>query len=117
MALLLLAGAPIAGLAALFRREIMFLIYGPGYAAAAPAFAVLMAALVPMFLNYGLTHFLIGLHLTRLNALFCGVCLLVNVTANFLLIPSLGATGAALSLLITEGLLMILCVGAIYRKR
>ena len=76
-----------------------------------------MAALVPMFLNYGLTHFLIGLHLTRLNALFCGVCLLVNVTANFLLIPSLGATGAALSLLITEGLLMILCVGAIYRKR
>jgi len=115
--LLLAVGAPIAGLAALFRGEIMALVYGPGYAAAAPSFAVLMAAMVPMFLNYGLTHFLIALHLTRLNALFCGVCLLANVGANLLLIPSLGATGAALSLLITEGLLTALCAGAIYRKR
>jgi len=115
--LLMTVGAPIAGLAALLRGEIMALVYGPDYAAAAPSFAVLMAAMVPMFLNYGLTHFLIALHLTRLNALFTGICLLVNVGANLLLIPSLGATGAALSLLITEGLLTALCAGAIYRKR
>lgn len=115
--LLLTVGSPVAGLAALFRGEIMALVYGPGYAAAAPSFAVLMAALVPMFLNYGLTHFLIALRLTRLNALFCGVCLLVNVTTNLLLIPRLGATGAALSLLVTEGLLTVLCAGALHRKR
>lgn len=117
VALLMAVGAPIAGLAALFRGEVMALVYGRGYAAAAPSFAVLMAALVPMFLNYGLTHFLIALHLARLNALFTGICLLVNVGANLLLIPSLGATGAALSLLITEGLLTVLCAGAICRKR
>jgi O-antigen/teichoic acid export membrane protein len=73
--------------------------------------------MVPMFLNYGLTHFLIALHLAWLNALFCGVCLLANVGANLLLIPSLGATGAALSLLITEGLLTALCAGAIVSHR
>jgi O-antigen/teichoic acid export membrane protein len=115
--LLLAVGVPIAGLAGFFRGWIMALVYGPGYAAAAPSFAVLMAALVPMFLNYGLTHFLIALCLTRLNALFCGVCLLVNVTFNLFLIPPLGATGAALALLITEGLLMVLCAWAIYRNR
>ncbi|MSS71927.1 MAG: flippase [Candidatus Latescibacteria bacterium] len=115
--LLLAVGAPLALLAALFRGEIMALVYGPGYAAAAPPFAVLMVALVPMFLNYGLTHFLIALRLTRLNALFCGVCLLVNVTANLFLIPPLGATGAAFALLVTEGLLTVLCAGAIISHR
>ena len=117
VALLMAVGVPIAVLAGLFRGGIMALVYGPGYAAASPPFAILMATLVPMFLNYGLMHFLIALRLTRLNALFCGVCLLVNLTANLLLIPPLGATGAALALLITEGVLMALCAGALYRRR
>jgi len=47
--------------------------------------------------------------------LFFGVGLVVNLTANFVLVPSLGATGSALALLITEGGLMALCGGALLK--
>lgn len=84
---------PLAILAALFRTPVLSLVYGPGYAAAGPPFVILMATLVPMFLTYGFTHFLIALGLARLNAAFFGVGLVVNLASNLVLVPSLGATG------------------------
>ena len=113
LALLLGLGAVIAAAAIAFRRQIIWLVFGPAYADSAFSFAILMTALVPMFITYGLTHFLIALGLARFNAAFTGAALILNVGLNLALIPSMGAAGSAISLLATEGMLMVLCAGAL----
>ena len=115
--LLLALGGVIACLGITFRQELINLVYGAEYAAAGSSLAFLMAALIPMFITYGLSHFMIALGMARYNAVFTGISLIVNVSMNLVLIPSMGAIGAALSLLAMETLLMILCaVALVYRR-
>ena len=111
--LLLALGGVVACLAITFRLELINLVYGAEYTAAGSSLTFLMVALVPMFITYGLSHFMIALGMARYNAVFTGVALVVNVSMNLVLIPSLGAIGAAVSLLVMEALLMTLCVGAL----
>ncbi len=90
------------------------LIYGESYAYAAPAFAVLSLALPLFFLNYALTHQVIGWDGQRAYLAIVTTALAANVTANFLLIPSQGIVGAAVSTLLTE---IVISAGCLYALR
>ena len=88
-------------------------VYGAGFARAVPSLRVLAGALPILFLNYGLTHFLIARDLERRNLLFAALMLVVNVAANLVLVPRRLGPGAAWATLLTEVALTICCALAL----
>ena len=112
-ALLLALGTAVAFGVYLTSDRVIALVYGPGFARAAPSLRVLAVALPILFLNYGLTHFLIARDLERRNLLFAALMLIVNVSANLVLIPRLAGPGAACATLVTEVALTICCAIAL----
>ncbi len=88
-------------------------LYGAPFAAAVPAFRVLLLAFPLMSLNYALTHQLIGWNGHRAYAAICGAAFLFNIALNARLIPSLSIVGAAWSTVWTEVVLTVGCVGAL----
>lgn len=108
-ALALLLASGIYGLA----PWVISVFYGDAYLAAVPAFRVLLAAVPLLFVNYALTHQLIGWDAQRLYAWLCGGALIVNVSLNAVLIPRSGIAGAAWATLFTELFLTAGCVVAL----
>lgn len=108
------AGLILAAVCGLGATAIVPFVYGESYAYAAPAFAVLSLALPLFFLNYALTHQVIGWDGQRAYLVIVTVALAANVVANFLLIPSQGIVGAATSTLLTE---IVITAGCLYALR
>lgn len=99
---LTLAGVALAALCAAGGGLIMPLLYGETYAYAAPAFSILALALPLFYLNYALTHQVIGWDGQRAYLLVAAVALAANVAANIALVPSQGIVGAAIATVLTE---------------
>ncbi len=78
------------------------LVYGRRILYAAPTFAILSLALPLFFLNYALTHQVIGWDGQRAYLLIATLALVANVAANFTLVPIEGMIGAAIATLLTE---------------
>lgn len=91
------------------------LVYGQQYAAAAPAFRILLLSFPLMSLNYALTHQLVGWNGQRAYAMIAGAALVFNVALNTQLIPAMSIDGAAWSTLLTEALLTVGCIAALRR--
>ena len=91
------------------------ILYGSRYAAAVPAFRILLVAFPLMSLNYGLTHQLIGWHGHRAYAAMCAAALAFNVALNVRLIPSMGIVGAAWATVATELVITFGCLVALAR--
>lgn len=109
MRLLGLAGGAIALGSVLAGPRLIDWLYAGQYAGAERSVQVLGVAVLLTFLNYGLTHFLIAMNRQALNLLFTGVIFVFNVGACLILIPRFGPAGAAASVLLSEGLLLLLC--------
>ncbi len=90
-------------------------VYGPGFAEAVPAFRVLLVGFPLMSLNYVLTHQLIGWHGHRAYAVICLAALVLNVSLNSRLIPSLSILGAAWATVWTEVAITAGCALALGR--
>lgn len=106
-----LVGLVLAAVCAAAAPVIIPLIYGEFYAYAAPAFAVLSLALPLFFLNYALTHQVIGWNGQRAYLGIVVLALAGNVAANLLLVPSRGIVGAAIATVLTE---LIVTAGCLY---
>jgi O-antigen/teichoic acid export membrane protein len=88
-------------------------LYGPHYAAAVPAFRILLLSFPLLSLNYALTHQLVGWDGQRTYAALCGIALAVNVALNARLIPAWSIEGAAWATLGTEVCLTVGCLVAL----
>jgi O-antigen/teichoic acid export membrane protein len=111
--LLLGLGLAAGAVVYLARAQLVALVASAAFAAAVPSLRVLALAIPVLYLNYGLTHFLIARDLERRNVLFAGLMLVVNVAANLLLIPRFGGPGAAWATLATELVLTGCCFVAL----
>jgi O-antigen/teichoic acid export membrane protein len=100
---------------ALGAELIMPAAYGEHYGYAAPAFAILSLALPLFFLNYALTHQVIGWDGQRAYLVIAILALAANVFANFILVPTRGIAGAAISTVLTELIVTTGCVYALVR--
>jgi O-antigen/teichoic acid export membrane protein len=89
-------------------------LYGPEYAESVRVFQVLAISLAPAFVNYSLTHYLVARGQQMLMGVFTGAMLALHAGLCWVLIPQLGAVGPALSIILAELLLTILCAGALY---
>ena len=92
-------------------------LYGPTYAAGSLVFQVLAVQLVPSFVNHTLTHYLVAYGRQALLGTFTGAMLVFHAALSWLLIPRYGPLGPALSMLLAELLLTILCVFALRSGR
>ena len=108
-----LAGLALAAVCALGAPVIITMIYGAHYAYASPAFAVLALALPLFFLNYALTHQVIGWDGQRAYLAIVILALAGNIAANVLLVPSQGILGAAVATVLTEVIVTAGCVYAL----
>lgn len=113
--LVMLLSLPVAGGAAVVAGPLVRLVYGAAFAPAAPVFAILAFACVPMYLNIMVNQVLIA---EKRQAIWTKVMILacvVNPICNFFLIRLFqqrygnGALGAAISLCVTE--LVLAAVG------
>ena len=99
---LAIAGGALALICAAGAPAIMPIVYGAHYAYAVPAFAVLSLALPLFFLNYALTHQVIGWDGHREYLAIVTIALAGNIAANILLVPERGLVGAAVATVLTE---------------
>lgn len=109
MALLALGGI-VGGAVWLASGPAIRLVFGPAFADAGPSLRLLCLAVPLLFLNYGLTHFLIARGLERYNLRLTVAMVVVNLGTNLLLIPRFGGRGAALTTIVTELALTAGCV-------
>lgn len=109
----IVVGAGLAGTAGLVARR----MFGPEFARTIPALRILSLALPLLFLNFGLTHFLIARDLGMLHMGFAGLMVLVNLAANLALSGRFGAAGAAWATLMTEAALTVCCLIALRASR
>jgi lipopolysaccharide exporter len=96
--------------------QLLVLVYGPPFEVAAEALQILAWCLPLFYVNYALTHQLIAWHGGRPYLAIAGAALLANVAGNVLLIPDGGMTGAALSTLLTEVVVLVGCALALVRR-
>ncbi len=80
----------------------LILFYGESYGHGLGAFRILLWTVPLLFLNYALTHQLIGWERQQAYAWLCGGALITNLLLNWALIPLWGIVGAAWSTLATE---------------
>jgi len=97
-----LSAAALAAVLWIAAGALIPVLYPPHYAAAVPAFRVLLAAFPLMALNMALTHQLVGWDRQRAYAALCAAALVVNVALNARLIPLYSIDGAAWTTLVTE---------------
>jgi O-antigen/teichoic acid export membrane protein len=113
--LLVLVGSLIATAGWLFGPWLIRFLYGDQYAGSALALQILALAILPTFINYALTHFLVAVRQQRLNLVFNIVIFFVNLALCLWLIPRFGPSGAALAVVLSETLLLTLCSLALLR--
>lgn len=99
---LTLAGVALAAACAAGSGFIIPMLYGQTYAYAAPAFSILALALPLFFLNYALTHQVIGWDGQHAYVLIAIAALIANVAACVALVPAQGIAGAAIATVLTE---------------
>jgi O-antigen/teichoic acid export membrane protein len=110
-----LAGLLIAVGGVLLGPWLIQFLYGTQYAGSTLPLQLLSIAVLPIFINYTLTHFLVARRQQRLNLIFNAVIFAVNLILCSALIPRLGPSGAALSVILSELTLLILCSIALSR--
>ncbi len=98
---LFILGVPMAVGGFLLREPLMTNIFGSRYKEAATAAGLLLLTLVVSFPRTAVTVSALAVGLERRVVVAYGMTILVNVTSNAFLIPAYGATGAAMSMVVS----------------
>ena len=109
LSLLLMLGMPAAVGLYVLRQDVVAFVYGPQFAPTVEAFIWLAPVLAMLFPNYLQLKMLTVLGKQKLCALSTGVCVVVNIALNLVLIPNYGFVGAAAATLVTETVLLFSC--------
>jgi len=91
----------IAIFVSVFSRQIIDVLYGAKYSGADSVLVAHIWALVPMFIGVASGQYLVIENLQRYNIYKTGIGLGVNLLLNVILIPGMGAIGAAIATLIS----------------
>ena len=108
--LLALAGGAVAGIFWLAAPWLVDWLYGADFAASAPVLQVLGLTVLPVYINYSLTHYLVARGQQQTLTGLTAVTLLLHAFFCWLLIPRLGLIGPALSVLLAESMLLLGCL-------
>lgn len=115
--LLLALGTAAGGICFFGGVPLVRLTFGVGFVRAVASLSVLAWGLPLLFLNFGLTHFLLARDMGRATSLLALAMLVLNVVLNASLIPGRGGPGAAWATVLTEVALTLGCLGALRESR
>ncbi|PIU45042.1 MAG: hypothetical protein COS95_06075 [Ignavibacteriales bacterium CG07_land_8_20_14_0_80_59_12] len=101
---LVFIGIGLAAGGCMLSGELLGLALGPGFAPSAPAFQILVWAMVFIFVEFITITTMTAIHLQNQLILLSAVGVAVNVSLNFLLIPRYSLMGASVVTVITEAL-------------
>jgi O-antigen/teichoic acid export membrane protein len=110
----LLGSGLVTAIACFFGAEALVrLAFGPGFGRAVASLRVLALGIPILYLNFGLTHFLIARNLATKFTWFALMMLALNVALDLALIPRGSGPGAAWATILTEVALTVCCLGAL----
>ncbi|PIY97331.1 MAG: hypothetical protein COY66_00335 [Candidatus Kerfeldbacteria bacterium CG_4_10_14_0_8_um_filter_42_10] len=92
---------------------LMKLIYGSDFLEAIPLFQLMSIVMVFVFLNFINGSYLNALDKQHISTIIAGICMVLNIAINLVLIPILAAKGAAIATIITEAVLALFSLLAI----
>lgn len=92
-----------------FAGDYIFLLFGKDYSSAGIVLKFLLIALVALFPNTLLTQVIIALDLNMQYATALLLVLVLNFAISYLIVPTMGAVGSALSVGICEWVITIWC--------
>ncbi len=95
--LMLMAAVPMTALLSSLAAPFIELVYGQDYLGSILPMMILPWVLIPIFLDFPIGSLLNASHRAGKKTASMGVAMVVNVIANILLIPELGAVGASIS--------------------
>jgi O-antigen/teichoic acid export membrane protein len=110
---LLVLGLAVGATCYAARAPIIQLVFRARFADAVPVLRILSLGIPLMYVNYGLTHFLIARDLGHRNMVLSTMMLVLNVAINLVAIPRLGGAGAAWATVLTEAALTVCCLVAL----
>jgi len=114
---LVIFGLPCALAITLWSDEIIEMAFGIGYMNSAIALKILIWAGVVASINTVTKYLIIAVDMQWVNAYILGLCSVVNVLLNIILIPKLSYIGACTSLIISECLFCVCSYIIIKRKK
>ena len=91
-------------------------LYGDAYTPTIPVLQLLGLTVMPAFINYSLTHYLIARQQQVYLGWFTAVMLGLHLGLSWVFIGRFGVIGPAISMLISEGFLLIACLLVLVRK-
>jgi O-antigen/teichoic acid export membrane protein len=97
-----------------FSEEIIRLCYGVDFISASPLLNLLLISIIFMAPNLILTQATLAIDREYFYAKITCVAALINIGLNLFLIPSMGAKGAAIGTIVTEGIVVILIGAGIF---
>lgn len=112
---LAMASLPILAFTIVAAGPIVRLLFGPQFAAGAPAVPILAGAFVSISFGYLAGNMVVILELQRRFVRYAAIGLIVNATLNLLLIPRYGFLAAAWVTLVTEVTVMSQIMRAVLR--
>jgi O-antigen/teichoic acid export membrane protein len=98
-----------------FGSELTLLVYSAEYAESGAVLAILGTFVLFNFARTASSWFLSTSDRVRTNAVLLGLAAIANVFANLYFIPRLGASGAAMATVLSEGLLLLLATAWAWR--
>ena len=101
-------GLPIATGVTLLADKIISLFYGDQFTSSVIALQILAWDALLFFLYDPLATTLASMNKQNILAITCGVCALVNVVLNLILIPNFSYIGAGIATIVTETVLLVL---------
>lgn len=106
--------APVAVLLAIFSEEAMTLFFGADFAAGGSVLAILVFAQIGAAVNSSTTSLMLMTGRQNAFGIMTVIALIVNIAGNFILIPRMGAEGAAIATSISIFGLMIMQLVSAY---
>ncbi|GJM42697.1 MAG: polysaccharide biosynthesis protein [Ardenticatenaceae bacterium] len=111
--LLAVAGAVVAFTFWLTGPWLIDLLYGSDFAASARVLQLLGVTVLPVYLNYSLTHYLVARGQQQTLTALTAVSLLLHLLLCWLFIPQFGVIAPAFSVLAAECVLLVGCLWAL----
>jgi O-antigen/teichoic acid export membrane protein len=105
----IVAALPLVAGSAILSTPIMTGLFGPAYGPAGPPFAILMVATAIVVVAVNYTSLAMAVDQERTFAVAVTVGSIINVLSNLLLIPFFGTIGAAISMVIAELTVLLIC--------
>ena len=115
-ALMVALSVPLAVALFFAAAPLVDLLYGEDYHSSADNLKILAWSLIPLFVGMAFSHVMLSqASLVGRLPLVTGIGMIINLAANWILIPELASRGAALATLVTEVILALLYAIAVWK--